>query len=130
MTYLTTSKYKQIVKHKITTLAYQNLITKHNKMSKTKRLSYNQLTIQDYLKQKSPITNTQQKKLIFNTRTNMLKLRNNFKTQHKNQTNCRLNCNEKETNEHLTKCKAITIDCIYTNNTLTKNYRPIPTTSK
>merc|ERR1712002_424017 len=87
-------------------MAFTELSSRKENMSKIKDIEKNELIMSDYLRPNDIIQNINMKQKIFEVRSNMLDIKINFPNITKN-SKCRLGCESEENMEHLGKCDKI-----------------------
>ena len=101
-------KFKKLVKKKINDKAFCYLQSIKNSHSKVKDLKYSENKMQSYIMARN--LTIEQKQLLFQLRTNMVDVKENFKGQYLD-TKCVLGCNEDESQFHLLHCTMIIQHC-------------------
>ena len=99
------SKFKIIVREKCGTTAFKSLMVSKNSHSKLAQLSYSKLELQPYLKDGT--LNCKDARLLFNFRTRMIDVGNNFKNSSKHSILCPLCRRACDDQEHLLLCTKI-----------------------
>ena len=111
-----TETFREVVKTKVQSLAFNYLITKKDKnkeTSKTKDVKFKKLEMQPFLKPNKMLSNTSDStrlcKFIFALRSRMVDLRGNFSSRYAN-TNCELCAEHCESQKNLLICKPLNND--------------------
>ena len=99
------SQFKKIVKEKCRSVAFKSLIEQKNCHSKMGNLSYNELKTQPYLK--DGVLNRNDARLLFQFRTRMIDVADNFKNDNKYTMLCPLCSESWDDQEHLLCCSKI-----------------------
>ena len=97
--------FKELVKRKVKTKALEFLKSIQSTHSKSSKLSYTEIALQEYLKPENNMTN-KEKAFAFAARSHMIDVKRNFKNGKDNVT-CSLGCNEPEDQHHLLTCQKI-----------------------
>ena len=97
--------FKLIVKDAVKAKAFSDLVKAQQGHSKGKEITYRDLSLQEYLKANSPLTN-KEKRFLFSARTRGLDVKNNFK-QGKKDLQCRLCRKHIEDQQSLLTCEAL-----------------------
>ena len=99
--------FKKFVKDKVQKAALDYLKSLQLTHSKSENLSYNELSLQGYLKSGTNNMTIKEKSFCFAARSRMIDVRCNY-PQGQGQLMCRLGCDTKETQNHLLDCAALT----------------------
>ena len=97
--------FKETVKKQVKTTAFKYLTEIQQTHSKAKRLTYQDLSMQNYLCSENLMTK-KEKIFAFTARANMLDVKGNFKLGKKD-INCRLGCDSVEDQKHIYDCVAL-----------------------
>ena len=97
--------FKNAVKNQVKMKALDYLKNIQSSHTKSKKMFYNELRLQDYLGPEANLTN-KEKAFAFASRAHMLDLKNNFKIGKKD-FNCSLGCDQLEDQPHLLSCPII-----------------------
>ena len=101
--------FKDIVKKHVKIAAFKMLTSIQKTHSKSKSLSYHELTMQKYLSSEGNFMTNKEKIFAFTARAHMLGLKGNFK-EGKNNVNCSLGCDSIEDQKHLYDCPEVKDD--------------------
>ena len=103
--YLKKKKLSTILKKAIQTKSFEDLLEKQTSYSKGSNLSYGQFQMRSYFKSK--IISTRQAKLVFQFRSRMVQVKENFKTNSQNLL-CPCCLKEDDNQRHLIFCEKLT----------------------
>ena len=99
-------KLSKIVKKQVKQKAFEDLSEVKDTHKKTKNLKYDKLQIQPYLR----YLTLDDAKMAFKIRSNMIDVKSNFSSQHRQNMNCRLCLIEIDDQSHLLTCEYLKID--------------------
>ena len=102
----TKEAFKETVKKQVKTKAFIFFTLIQQTHSKTKLISYKELTMQNYLCSENNLMTKKEKIFAFTSRAHMLDLRGNFKAG-KTNIKCRLGCDNVEDQTHIYYCDAL-----------------------
>ena len=97
--------FKTLIKNKIKTKAFNDLVEVQQTHSKSVNVNYSEFKLQEYLSPNNEMT-IKQKSFLFAARTHMIDLKANFK-QGKSDLLCRICRIEEEDQSHLLSCQAL-----------------------
>ena len=100
--------FKLLVKNQIRKAAFAGLKEIQESHSKSKKIDYSELKMQEYLLPDNGMTN-KEKSFAFSARAQMLDVKCNFKSA-KSDLRCSLGCDSNEDQEHLLHCPALNND--------------------
>ena len=103
-------KFKQLVKDHVWKAAFAGLSEIQETHSKSKKLVYKELKMQEYLLPNNGMTN-KEKSFAFAARAQMLDVKANFKFG-KADLKCSLGCDSNEDQEHILHCPALNADVL------------------
>ena len=100
------SEYKVIIKELITKAAFKYYLKKKETHSKLDEISYSELKLQSYLKDKG--FSKEERELMVSLRSRCHRSKVNFRKLHKNDLLCRYGCQSPESQIHIfTQCKTL-----------------------
>ena len=97
--------FKNRVKKYVLAAAFKQYLTIKQSKSKVKNIQYDELKIQPYLS--SNLFSNEECYLLFNLRSRMIDVKNNFKSKFSENMNCRMNCSEEENISHFMSCPVL-----------------------
>ena len=97
--------FKDLVKKHVRATAFEELKKIQKTHSKSKKLEYNEMKMQEYLTANSGMTK-QEKAFAFSARAQMLDVKHNFKFGKLN-LNCSLSCDTAEDQDHSLRCPVL-----------------------
>ena len=103
---LSKDAFKDLVKKRVRATAFEELKETQKTHSKSKKIEYNEMKMQEYLTANSGMTK-QEKAFAFSARAQMLDVKHNFKVGKPN-LNCSLGCNNaEEDQDHILRCPVL-----------------------
>ena len=99
--------FKETVKKHVRETSLAGLKTIQETHSKSKKLQYKEIKMQEYLSASNEMTN-KEKAFAFSARSQMLDVKNNFKAG-KSDLNCSLGCDMIEDQKHILHCPALKV---------------------
>ena len=120
---LSKHKFKKLLRKKIQSEAFENLMKIKKTHSKMQETNYDKLEIQSYLKSDSELTNDE-KKVLMQCRTRMVSVRMNYKNLYEDK-RCQLCKVENEDQYHLFNCQNLLDKCEALANNIEVEYEDI-----
>ena len=102
---LSKDAFKDLVKKHVRATAFEELKETQKTHSKSKKIEYNEMKMQEYLTANSGMTK-QEKAFAFSARAQMLDVKHNFKFGKLN-LNCSLSCDTAEDQDHSLRCPVL-----------------------
>ena len=101
--------FKDIVRKHVRISALTMLTQIQQTHSKSKKMQYNDLKMQNYLSSENKVMTIKEKVFAFTARAHMLELKGNFKAG-KTNINCSLGCDKVEDQKHIFECPVLEVD--------------------